>query len=188
MQRVLVSKGTRLLGFAKDRLEAHALLWIPLHVIDFAFGQEKVFGTHLSGRHAQNLYDAVGGRWIAPLAALGPPHEVQMSAPVLPVVVKADDIHTTIQNLIDRRLRASERSRPQINSRLTALGVPFTARIRTVDIVNCETIYLPALVGLYRNGSNQRIVAVDGYRGVSQEAINDSLTSMASKVMPYLGR
>jgi hypothetical protein len=186
LDETLRSKGARLFGLASDELQASALVWLPLQLIEFAFGYEGVFNSHLGSRRALNIYEAIGGRWIRPLPQMDRTIDLNMTGPALQAQVTARDVEGWIQKAIDRRLRASERSRRRFDGELVSMGVTSTARIRSVDVVSQEVVYLPALIGLFRNGGHQRIVAIEGHRGSSPSAINDSLTAEAGLVVPLL--
>jgi hypothetical protein len=186
LNETLRSKSARLFGLASDQLQASALVWLPLQLIEFAFGYEGVFSSHLGSRRAMNIYEAIGGRWMNPLPQMDLPIDVDMAGPTIQAQVTADDVEGRIQKAIDRRFRASERSRRRFDGELSSMGVTSTARIRSVDVVSKEVVYLPALIGLFRSGGHQRLVAIEGHRGSSPGAINDSLTAAAGLVVPLL--
>ncbi len=154
-------------------------VWVPIYLVDLSitstevrWGRERYVTTSVT-----NSYEAVSGAFLGPTSTAGSEIvEIDLSGHAIDPGVRDTKVASEIRRAFERWDEVQQdAAKARHAAVLDALGVTVPCRRVTVD--GCTLVYTPSYLGWLRNGTHDRVVAIDGLSGAVSEQMSAVLTS-----------
>lgn len=172
---------------ATEEVTWFAPVWLPAYCVTLTITQpERKRGrTKLRAMELNNLYDALGGRYLGSVS--GDWERIEMpDRGALRPALRDTKVHAALRKAEQGYQKVTSEAAIQRHiAKLRDLGIP--APVRSTSIDATALVYLPFYLGILVNDSGQRVVAVDGVSGVVSDEVTELLTANLSLVREQLG-
>ena len=177
------SKG--FLGLGKEKLELMQLVWIPCYLFQISTSRrEGVFRRKMKTMKIWNLYEALSGNWIQTFKTKPAVEEIDADCCLQPKI-KDNKIKKSIETTFKKALEVVRpETKARYFNRLRELGIH--PPIDAIEFDSIEDIFYPVYLGIMRKGEKERVVAVDGVKGIVSRPLGDVLTANLSYMMEIL--